>query len=349
MRGNFFKAKMEFRRALVLTLLPALFCVLLAGTGVSAAYLENPAAGDEFSAPAPLSSERLESRSLSSAKGENERGLAETAMQGNILDENSDDELLTARGGSASAGGYGTKNGQGNQLRIAADAESPPTPPPDNIVLAANEYALPAAASGPNPVDTEKSGPAPGPKTSKSSSLRTPLLVTAGIVLAVGAAVAVGSSGSGGSSSPDSTNTGPEGTSTGATDVIPLADLVRLGDDNDYNGNHPDHFRQNRPSGLSWTESFTINNANTVGSARFKYTVAGSKVGNPIFINGQQAGRLCNPGNLATNVRACSLDILGHIRSGANEIRINVAIDRTDTTTPFDDVELYNLRIELTR
>lgn len=349
MRSIFFKAKMEFRHVLILTFLSALFCVVLVGGGVSAAHLEIPAAGEEISATAPLDPERLEDRSLSSANGGNERGRADTARQGNILEENSDDELLIARVGTPSAGGYGTRTAQGDQLGIAAGAESPPTPPPDKIVLAANNHALPAAASGPNPAGPEKNGSAPGPKTSKNSSLRTPLLVTTGVVLAVGAAVAAGSSGSGDSSSPDSTNTNPGGTSTGATDVIPLADLVRLGDDNDYNGNHPDHFRQNRPSGLSWTESFTINNANTVGSARFKYTVAGSKVGNPIFINGQQAGRLCNPGNLATNVRECSLGILGHIRSGANEIRISVAIDRTDTTTPFDDVELYNLRIELTR
>lgn len=118
---------------------------------------------------------------------------------------------------------------------------------------------------------------------------------------------------------------------------------------NDYNGNHPDHFKQNRPSGLGWTDWFTINNFNTVGSARFEYTVVGSKVANPMYINGHLAGKMCNPGNTAWNVEDCSLDILGYIRSGTNKIQLKTARDQSDTSTPYDDVEFYNLRIEQTR
>jgi hypothetical protein len=157
----------------------------------------------------------------------------------------------------------------------------------------------------------------------------------------------------GGSDSDDSAPSAPAnpsgGTSSGSSEVIKLSNLVRIGDDNDYNGNHPDKFKQNRPSGISWTDSFNISNANTVRSAEFKYTVAGSKVANPVYINGKQAGRLCNPGNTAWNVEDCSINITGFIHSGSNEIKIKCAIDESDTDTPYDDVELYNLRIELTR
>jgi hypothetical protein len=349
----FFKVKMDIKHVLVIFLLSALSCVLLLGSKAPAATLEKSAVDDQYSTFAVLRTERPENRGFLEERSGNEKGQSVSVKQTINLEGDGDDKLLTAEAGAASSSEYKIKTDLDNQARIAANSISPPTPPPDEIVLAANEYTLPAAASGPNPEEPEKSGPAPGPKTSKSSSLKTPLLVTAGIVLAVGAAVAAGGSGSDDSSSTGTTDTsggtGPGVTPTGATEVIHLADLVRLGDDNDYNGNHPDQFKQNRPSGLSWTDSFNINNFNSVRSAKFKYTIAGSKVANPIYINGRLAGKMCNPGNLATNVRDCSLDILGYIQAGVNEITLKCAIDQSDTSTPYDDVELYNLRIELTR
>ncbi len=232
----------------------------------------------------------------------------------------------------------------------------PPIPPPDSgsIALTVNDHILLAknAISTTETGDKGKTKPAPEPKTSKSSSVSTPLLVGAGIAIVAGAVAAAG----GGSDSDDSapsapsTPANPSGdTSSGSSEVIKLSNLVRIGDDNDYNGNHPDHFKQNRPSGTSWTDSFNISNANTVSSATFKYTVAGSKVANPVYINGKQAGRLCNPGNTAWNVESCSIGITGFIHTGSNEIKIKCAIDESDTDTPYDDVELYNLRIELNR
>lgn len=223
----------------------------------------------------------------------------------------------------------------------------PPTPPPDQPTQSVKENVLLAAAPIPTPQSSGKTKPAPGPKTSKSSSISTPVIVAAGVALAVGVAVAAG----GGSGSDSSSDTAADSapTSSGSTDVINLADLVRIGDDTDYNAHHPDQFKVSRPSGTSWTDSFTLNNFNTVTSATFKYTVAASKVGNPIYINGRQAGRLCNPGNTARNIRDCSATITGYIQSGSNQITIRCAIDPSDTVTPLDDVELYNLRIELTR
>lgn len=249
----------------------------------------------------------------------------------------------------------------GSMERTPAAMESlggyPPTPPPMVQPFTSDEkrlYASYTPSSKPGSVSPDAGKTAPEPKTSKTSSLGMPVLVGAGVVVAAGAALAAGGGSGSDSDNPNPTapglSPGDPGDSTPEnSETIRLASLVRIGDDRDYNGNHPDHFRQNTPSGLSWSDTFTINNTNTVTSATFKYTVAGSKVGNPVYINGRQAGRLCDPGNTAWNVKDCSLNIQSYIRSGSNEIKIKCAIDETDTTTPYDDVEIYDLVVDLQR
>ena len=236
---------------------------------------------------------------------------------------------------------------------VESQRGKPPIPPPDpgSIALTVNDHTLLATntTSTAGVGDKGKTKPAPEPKTSKSSSVSTPLLVGAGIAIVAGAVAAAGGGSDSDAASPATPANPSEGTSSGSSEVIQLSNLVRIGDDTDYNGNHPDKFKQNRPSGLTWTDTFNISNVNTVSSATFKYTVAGSKVANPVYINGKQAGRLCNPGNTAWNVESCSIGITGLIHSGSNEIKIKCAIDESDTDTPYDDVELYNLRIELNR
>lgn len=273
-----------------------------------------------------------------------------------VLSEGTDgeDELSMKRSVSDTP----TGEGSGKAGEISGAVESlrgkPPIPPPDpeSRTVTVNDHILLAKNTTATAKDGGKgtSEPAPEPKTSKSSSVSTPLLVGAGIAIIAGAVAAAGG-GSDSDTSVPSTPANPSGgdTSSGSSEVINLSSLVRIGDDTDYNGNHPDKFKQNRPSGTSWTDSFNISNANSVSSATFKYTVAGSKVANPVYINGKLAGRLCNPGNTAWNVESCSIGITGLIRSGSNEIKIKCAIDESDTDTPYDDVELYNLRIELTR
>jgi len=250
----------------------------------------------------------------------------------------------------------GSMNGQTPEFE--SQSRNPGTPPPmpyqltidEKILIASNTTTTPA----PETAAADKKTDAPEPKKSTSSSVSTSILTGAGIAIAAGAvaAAAGGSSSDSDASTPGSPTT-PSGdttdTSSGNTETIHLASLVRIGDDRDYNGNHPDNFKQNTPSGLSWSDTFTISTANTISSAIFRYTVAGSKVGNPIYVNGKQAGRLCDPGNTAWNVKACSLNVMRYIHSGTNEIKIKCAIDETDTTTPYDDVELYDLRIELGR
>ena len=239
-----------------------------------------------------------------------------------------------------------------------SQSRNPDIPPPISNSLTINKKFLLASnttsSSAPEAGSTETKSSAPQPKTSKSSSKSTSILAGAGIAIVAGAvAAAAGGSGSDSDTSTPASTTAPSSDTTdipsGNTETIHLASLVRIGDDRDYNGNHPDHFKQNTPSGLSWSDTFTISAANTISSAIFRYTVAGSKVGNPIYVNGKQAGRLCDPGNTAWNVKACSLNVIRYIHSGTNEIKIRCAIDETDTTTPYDDVELYDLRIELGR
>lgn len=278
-------------------------------------------------------------------------GLAETSSAG--IDGEDEVSLKKAEENSPDTG----INSMPPEKPAVAESlkTGPPSPPPDVYGLRIDENVLLASntASTAKPADTDKTAPVPEPKTSKSGSVSTPLLVGAGIAIVAGAVAAAGGSGSDSDDSGLSTPAPPSGGGgngpSANSEVINLASLVRIGDDTDYNGNHPDHFKQNRPSGTSWTDSFNISNANTVTSAKFKYTVAASKVGNPVYINGKQAGRLCNPGNTAWNVESCSMGITGLIRSGSNEIKIKCAIDKSDTDTPYDDVELYNLRIELTR
>lgn len=138
-------------------------------------------------------------------------------------------------------------------------------------------------------------------------------------------------------------------TAAASDNILPLADLVRIGDDLDYNTYHDDHFVVNTPSGISWETSFDVLDFQSISTAQFKYTVAGSMVGNPIYINGKQAGELCVWGNAAWNIKDCALNILPYLQAGQNKIKIQCAKYVFDDVTPYDDVEIYNLFIELTR
>lgn len=329
---------------------------LLCGLSLPGAFVQaagsQDAAGGSASAFVPINpdEEVLRAAALSGGEDLHQEGLAD--MVGAGADGEDEASLKIAQHISPDTEQNGTAaaaSGRAESLRTG-----PPSPPPDIHDLQINDKVLLASnsVSATKSEDKDKAAPAPEPKTSKSSSVSTPLLVGAGVAIIAGAVAAAGGSSSDSDSGP-TTPTPPSGdpgdTPSANSEVINLSSLVRIGDDTDYNGNHPDKFKQNRPSGTSWTDSFNISNANTVTSAKFKYTVAGSKVGNPVYINGKQAGRLCNPGNTAWNVESCSIGITGLIRSGSNEIKIKCGIDESDTDTPYDDVELYNLRIELTR
>ncbi|KAB2889013.1 MAG: hypothetical protein F9K32_14305 [Desulfobulbaceae bacterium] len=327
----------------------SVFCLLPDRASVLAAASQPPA-----DAAAVL---YLSADAGSSGDPQLSREPAEMQQQGmtDVLSEGTDGEDELSVKHSASFSPTGEASGKAGEISGTVESlrGKPPIPPPDpeSRTITVNDHILLAKNTTATAKDAGKgkTEPAPEPKTSKSSSVSTPLLAGAGIAIIAGAVAAAGG-GSDSDASGPSTPTSPSGdTSSGSSEVINLSSLVRIGDDNDYNGNHPDKFKQNRPTGISWTDSFNISNANNISSATFKYTVAASKVANPVYINGKLAGKLCNPGNTAWNVESCSIGITGLIRSGTNEIKIKCAIDESDTDTPYDDVELYNLRIELTR
>ncbi|MBB5349620.1 hypothetical protein JWG42_15695 [Desulfoprunum benzoelyticum] len=277
--------------------------------------------------------------------GEDPGKIYPAEAYGNVPWEGADDDELSPVGKEqAGSVAIAMMDDSGRAGVVSSIQEKPPSPPPEQSIPAIDGHTLLAMNASPDDTTPGKGNTAPAPKTTKENSVSTPVLVGAGVAIAVGVAAAAGGSSGSDSDSPTAPTSAP---TSGNTDVIHLADLVRIGDDSDYNSNHPDKFKQSRPSGLSWTDTFTINNVNSVRSAMFNYTVAASKVANPIYINGKLAGKLCNPGNTAWNVEACSLNITGYIHSGLNEIMVKCAIDESDSSTPYDDVEIYDLRIEL--
>ncbi len=354
--NGFSSLKMYLKLAVIISMIPALLGFILQGGQSMAMGAEKADVDDSLDKAvfvAPLANSADGQNELAAEKSVRENDIQpavdRSAPKENVADV--DDDMGMIYAGKAAAG-RSADMAVASAASSASSATMPlPTPPPDGSAPAVGKNTLLLAAVNTPTKAPEKSTPKPatGPKTSKSSSISTPVLVAAGVALAVGAAVAVGG-GSGSDSSSDSGTTSVSTTpASSGTDVIKLSDLVRIGDDSDYNAHHSDKFKVSRPSGTSWTDTFSIDNFSTVKSAKFSYTVAASKVGNPIYINGRQAGRLCNPGNTAWNVESCSTNITGYIRAGSNEIKIKCATDPSDTVTPLDDVELYNLRIQLTR
>ena len=327
-------------------------CTVIQGVIPCAEASEGSAAHDGASAAYLLQAKIWKNGQPGTAHSGSEMSGQATAPQQDVYpDENVDPEYELAAGNNGNISPVTSaklEDGNDGALVIARETV-PATPPPDKISLPIDYTTLIAASSTSTPKAAGKNTPAPEPKTSKSSSLSTTAMVAAGAAVAVGVAIAAGGGSSSDSSSSSGSGATPATPSSGNSDIINLAELVRIGDDRDYNSNHPDKFKVSTPSGTSWTGTFPVDNFNSVRSAQFKYTVAASKVGNPVFINGRQAGQLCNPGNTAWNIKSCAIDITGFIHAGANEIKIVCKTDPSDTVSPLDDVELYNMFIELIR
>jgi len=133
--------------------------------------------------------------------------------------------------------------------------------------------------------------------------------------------------------------------------VIFFRDPIRIGDDMDYNGTHDPDFQINTPTGLSYAESFAISSDDLNASkAVIQYTIAGSMMGSEVYLNGELVGITCNPGNTADAIKECDdIDITGRLRVGNNELKIVTVLYPPDDVTPYDDIEIYNMRITLTR
>lgn len=133
-----------------------------------------------------------------------------------------------------------------------------------------------------------------------------------------------------------------------AADTINFRSPIRIGDDNDYNGTHDDNFQINTPFGLTYSESFTVSGGLSKGT--LKYTIAGAKESAEIYMNGSLVGRSCNPGNTAYAKKKCDpVDVTSQLKNGNNVLKIACVLDPYDDVTPYDDIEIYNMRLILER
>lgn len=210
------------------------------------------------------------------------------------------------------------------------------SPQPDNSLLVAkNEVET-------QPRVTVSSGDnlRTGEKEEDDSS--TVLVATGvGVGLAVLAGVAASSSSSDDGSSSDMT-TGD------SSETYYFKSPIRIGDDKNYNGNHEDNFKINTPSGISYSESFTLSEA--VTSGKLKYTIAGAHEAEKVYMNGTLVGRTCNPGNTADAIKTCDpIDVTSNLKVGKNVMKVACVLYPGDEETPYDDAEIYNMRLEMTR
>ncbi len=146
----------------------------------------------------------------------------------------------------------------------------------------------------------------------------------------------------------DGANTNTAGYSENES-VIYFRDPIRIGDDKDYNATHDPDFLISTPSGLSYAERFTIT-ATELNSSKavIRYTIAGAMMGAEIYLNNVLVGTTCNPGNTAHAIKECdAIDITGMLQTGTNELKIVTVLYPYDDVTPYDDIEIYNLRIVL--
>jgi len=344
---NCFYRKKLFGQALGVSFILAFLSLLSQGVFASASTATSPISGDEFGI-ADSTPARYSNAATVRANTDDWAGATNPENQTDQLEEHSDaaDDVIGVQPVASQPEENMNNSKSEHDEKIIFHANTPLTPPPENLVVAVNETSPSDISSTVDRENPDEKKTAPGPRTSSEGTIGKSLLFTAGGVAAVGVAIAAGG-GSGSDSSSDPAASAPGQTSTNDTTVINLSNLVRIGDDEDYNANHPDHFQVSRPTGLSWSDTFNIDNVDNVKSAKFRYTVAASKVGNPVYVNGKFVEGLCNPGNMAWIKQECSMDITDFIHMGSNEIKIKCAIDPSDTETPYDDVELYNLRIEL--
>ena len=134
--------------------------------------------------------------------------------------------------------------------------------------------------------------------------------------------------------------------SSAGSETINFQSPIRIGDDKDYNGNHDDDFQINTPSGITYSESFTISSSFSKGT--LKYTIAGAMESAKIYMNGVLVGRSCTPGNTAYARKECDpIDVSSQLKVGSNVVKIACVLYPNDTVKPYDDIEIYNLRLIL--
>ena len=67
-------------------------------------------------------------------------------------------------------------------------------------------------------------------------------------------------------------------------------------------------------------------------------------------MNGSLVGRTCNPGNTADVIRECpSIDVTSQLKDGTNVLKISSVLYPGDDESPYDDIEIYHMRLVVTQ
>jgi hypothetical protein len=144
--------------------------------------------------------------------------------------------------------------------------------------------------------------------------------------------------------------TGPGWDSSSDKAVYRFRDPIRIGDDEDYNRYHDPDFRISRPTGLSYSASFSVPDECNFSTAKIQYTIAGAIEAAKIYLNDSLVGRTCNPGNSAASIKTCDdINITDKLKPGKNKLRVDTVLYPGDDVSPYDDIEIYNMRVTLTR
>lgn len=149
---------------------------------------------------------------------------------------------------------------------------------------------------------------------------------------------------------PESFSCDGPGWDTGSNEAVyRFRDPIRIGDDEDYNSHHSPDFKISSPSGKSYSKSFDVSSECNFSKAEIEYTIAGAVESARIYLNDSLVGRTRNPGNSATAIASGSVDITDELKTGSNELKISTVLYPGDEIDPYDDIEIYNLRVTLTR
>ena len=102
--------------------------------------------------------------------------------------------------------------------------------------------------------------------------------------------------------------------------------------------------------GIGYSESFNVPGGCRFSKAVVQFSIAGAMMPAEIYLNGPLVGLSCNPGNTAKPIITCpEIDITGKLRTGTNTLDFDTVLYPGDEEDPRDDIEVYNLRITLSR
>ncbi len=121
---------------------------------------------------------------------------------------------------------------------------------------------------------------------------------------------------------------------------------IRIGDDIDYNEQHPDQFVIDSAVSEYYYATFNLPNFN-YSQAVILGEIAGSSQADKLYINDMLVGILPKGDNSAFTRKPISFDVTSFLIPGVNSLLISLEKWPGDKVTPLDDIEIFGLRIEL--